>query len=318
MVLRKQFLGILKTHLGGKNFKVVIMKGIILAGGSGTRLYPLTASVSKQILPIYEKPMIFYPLSVLMNLDIRDILIISTPNDIDLYKNLLSNGTNYGVNISYEVQTEPKGLAEAFIIGDNFIGNESCTLILGDNIFIGEINEELPLCDLSNHSGALIFGYEVKDPQRYGIVSFTDSGEVKDIIEKPENPKSSYAVPGIYIYDNNVINIAKSISPSNRGELEITDINNTYLKNRELSVKLMSNNITWLDAGTPDSLHEASSIVKAIQTRTGKKIACLEEIAYKKKWINNDDLHSSLEKISNTEYGIYLKKLLNATEDLKQ
>jgi glucose-1-phosphate thymidylyltransferase len=318
MVLKKQFIGISKTLLGGKIFKVLIMKGIILAGGSGTRLYPLTASVSKQILPIYEKPMIFYPLSVLMNLDIRDILIISTPHDIDLYKNLLSNGADYGVNISYEVQTEPKGLAEAFIIGANFIGNESCTLILGDNIFIGEINEELPLYDLSNHSGALIFGYEVKDPQRYGIVSFTDSGEVKDITEKPENPKSSYAVPGIYIYDNNVIDIAKSISPSNRGELEITDVNNMYLKNRELSVKLMSKNITWLDAGTPDSLHEASSIVKAIQTRTGKKIACLEEIAYKKKWINYDDLHSLLEKISNTEYGIYLKKLLNATEDFKK
>lgn len=287
------------------------MKGIILAGGNGTRLYPMTASISKQVLPVYDKPMIYYPLSLLMEIGIKEILIIVSPRDISLYKNLLSSGNQFGINLTYKIQHNPNGIAEALIIGSDFIGNSKCSLVLGDNIFLGDMKNELKSINFEDLKGASIFGYEVEDPERYGIVSFNEEGKVDRIEEKPINPNSKYAVPGFYIYDNNVVNYAKKILPSSRGELEITDINKQYLNRNELRVNILGSSITWLDAGTPESLYEASSIVKGIQKRTGKKIACLEEIAFKNEWISCDDLKAITDGNSHTEYGEYLKKMLD-------
>lgn len=287
------------------------MKGIILAGGSGTRLYPLTKSISKQILPIYDKPMIYYPLSVLMLADIREILIISTPTDIDLFKNLLGDGQFIGLNIQYKIQPSPDGLAQAFLLGEEFIGNDSCCLILGDNIFYGDnfsaILEEAN--DLND--GAIVFGYYVNDPQRYGVAEFSTDGTVLSIEEKPEQPKSNYAVTGLYFYDNSVIKKAKSLKPSSRGELEITDLNRLYLEQNKLSVKLLGRGMAWLDTGTHQSLLQASNFVESIEERQGLKIACLEEIAFRKKYISKDQLLELAKPLSKNQYGRYLIKIAN-------
>ena len=256
------------------------MKGIILAGGSGTRLYPLTKAISKQLLPVYDKPMIYYPLSVLMLAGIKDILIISSPNDIESYKRLLDNGKQWGINLQYAIQPSPEGIAQAFIIGESYIGNDSCALILGDNIFYGH-DFTKKISNFSNEiTGATIFAYPVKDPQRYGVVEFDKNGVVKTIVEKPDNPKSRYAVTGLYFYDNAVIDIAKSIKPSGRGELEITDVNNIYLKNDKLNVIKLGRGIAWLDTGTPSSILEAACYMETMEKRQGLKVYCPEEIAF--------------------------------------
>jgi len=286
------------------------MKGIVLAGGSGTRLYPITLGVSKQLLPIYDKPMIFYPISVLMLSGIRDILIITTPEDLESYKRLLGDGNQYGIRLSYEIQPSPDGLAQAFLIGESFIGNDSVCLILGDNIFYGHGLIDILEKAASNELGATIFGYHVVDPERFGVVEFNEKMQAISIEEKPSNPKSNYAVTGLYFYDNNVIEIAKNIKPSARGELEITDINKTYLSNKQLNVALLNRGFAWLDTGTNQSFMEAGSFVEAIEKRQGLKIACLEEIAYKKGWIKIDDLKSITNKYGKSEYGMYLKNLL--------
>jgi len=286
------------------------MKGIVLAGGSGTRLYPITLGVSKQLLPIYDKPMIFYPISVLMLSGIRDILIITTPVDLESYKRLLGDGNQYGIRLSYEIQPSPDGLAQAFLIGESFIGNDSVCLILGDNIFYGHGLIDILEKAASNELGATIFGYHVVDPERFGVVEFNEKMQAISIEEKPSNPKSNYAVTGLYFYDNNVIEIAKNIKPSARGELEITDINKTYLSNKQLNVALLNRGFAWLDTGTNQSFMEAGSFVEAIEKRQGLKIACLEEIAYKKGWIKIDDLKSITNKYGKSEYGMYLKNLL--------
>ena len=285
------------------------MKGIVLAGGSGSRLYPLTIGISKQILPVYDKPMIYYSLSVLMMAGIQDILLISTPYDIDNFKRLLGDGKNFGINLSYAIQEHPNGLAEAFIIGEDFIGNDSCAMILGDNIFFGN--------GLWNHldrafkkeKGATIFGYYVEDPERFGIVEFDKSGKAISIEEKPENPKSNYCVTGLYFYDNNVVEYAKSIKPSKRGELEITDLNNIYLKNNSLDVVTLGRGYSWFDTGTVESLYNASEFIKVIEERQGMVVGSLEEIAYRKGWIKKDDLLFIANKYSKTFYGSYLKKV---------
>jgi glucose-1-phosphate thymidylyltransferase len=287
------------------------MKGIILAGGSGTRLYPLTKSISKQLLPIYDKPMIFYPLSVLMLAGIRDILIISTPEDTPRFEQLLGNGTDLGLKISYAVQASPDGLAQAFIIGEEFIGNESVALVLGDNIFYGQGFSGLLEKIVVQNKGATIFGYPVKDPQRFGIVNFDANRRILSIEEKPVHPKSNYAITGLYFYDNEVVEIAKTIKPSSRGELEITDINKVYLERGKLNLELFGRGFAWLDTGTHKTLLEASQFIETIEQRQGLKVACLEEISFRKGYINKEQLLSLAEPLKKNEYGAYLINLAN-------
>lgn len=287
------------------------MKGIILAGGSGTRLYPITKAVSKQLLPIYDKPMIYYPLSVLMLAGIREILIISTPTDLPRYQELLGDGADLGVEFSYEVQDEPRGLADAFIVGEDFIGEDSVALVLGDNIFHGHRFSEILKRAASLDNGAVIFGYYVKNPRPFGVVEFDDDGNVLSVEEKPEKPKSNYVVPGLYFYDNSVIDIAKNVKPSDRGEIEITSVNDEYLKRKELKVELLGRGMAWLDTGTHIGLLEASNYVEAIQKRQGFYIACLEEIAFNNGWIDEDIVLKSAETLEKTDYSKYLIELVN-------
>ncbi len=286
------------------------MKGIILAGGSGTRLYPLTRTISKQLIPVYDKPMIYYPLSVLMLAGIRDILIISTPHDLPRFSELFGNGSHLGLNIQYAEQPKPEGLAQAFIIGKDFIGNEPVSLVLGDNIFYGHGFAEIVTRCSHLISGGTIFGYLVKDPERYGVVEFDTNNKVMGIEEKPKHPKSRYAVPGLYFYDNQVVNIAQSIQPSERGELEITDINNCYLKNGQLTVELLGRGFCWLDTGTHESLQQASSYVQAVQDRQGLKIACLEEIAFRSGYISAEQVEKLAVPMMKNQYGQYLMDII--------
>lgn len=290
------------------------MKGIILAGGSGTRLYPVTKAISKQIIPVYDKPMIYYPLSILMLAGIREILIISTARDILVFQELLRSGKELGLSISYEIQEPPKGLAEAFIIGEEFIGSDSVALILGDNLFYGHGFTGMLEKAVNNKSGATIFGYYVKNPKDFGVVEFDSDGKVVSLEEKPNNPKSNYAIPGIYFYDNSVIEKAKVVLPSERGELEITSINEMYLKENTLNVISLGRGMAWLDTGTFDGLLEASNFVKTIQTRQGIMIACLEEIAYNKGWIDDKQLLKLSKSLEKTSYGEYLLSLLKNHE----
>lgn len=284
-------------------------KGIILAGGSGTRLYPITMGTSKQLLPIYDKPMIYYPLSVLMLAGINDILVISTPEDLPNFEKLLGDGKEIGISLSYKVQPSPDGLAQAFILGEEFIGNDDVCLILGDNIYYGQgFSEKLKRAS-QQQVGATVFGYYVNDPERFGVVEFDNSGKALSIEEKPENPKSNYAVTGLYFYDNRVVEIAKNIKPSHRGELEITDVNNVYLQQGGLNVELLGRGFAWLDTGTHDSLIEASQFVQTIEHRQGLKVACLEEIAFNNGWITVDELKERGEFFKKTGYGQYLLKL---------
>ena len=285
-------------------------KGIVLAGGSGSRLFPITLGTSKQLLPVYDKPMIYYPLSVLMLAGIRDILIISTPDDLPGYKRLLGDGKNFGISISYAAQEKPEGIAQAFIIGEHFIGNDSVALILGDNIYFGQHFSEKLQNAASINDGATIFGYRVPDPERFGVVEFNDNGEILSIEEKPIKPKSNYAVTGLYFYDNDVISIAKTISPSARGELEISDINNVYMQNKKLNLTILCRGFAWLDTGTHDSLIEAGQFVQTVENRQGLKIACLEEIAFHNQWITIDQLRSRANFLEKTGYGKYLHKVL--------
>jgi len=286
------------------------MKGIILAGGSGTRLYPLTKSISKQIMPIYDKPMIYYPLSVLMLANIREILIISTERDLPVFKELLKDGSELGLKLEYKVQEKPNGLAEAFIIGEEFIGDDNVALILGDNIFYGSgftgLLEEMSKIE----DGAAIFGYPVKDPRAYGVVEFDETGKAISLEEKPENPKSNYAIPGLYFYDNTVVEKAKNVKPSARGEIEITTVNEMYLSEGKLNVKNLGRGVAWLDTGTHDALLEAANFVQTVQKRQGFYIACIEEIAYAKRWINKEQLLKLAEPMMKSEYGKYLEDLI--------
>lgn len=290
------------------------MKGIILAGGSGTRLYPLTTVTSKQLLPIYDKPMIYYPLSVLMNAGIRDILIISTPQDTPRFEELLKDGSSFGIHLSYAVQPSPDGLAQAFIIGADFIGDDSVAMVLGDNIFAGHgLKKRLKAAveNAENGKGATVFGYYVDDPERFGIVEFDKDGKAVSIEEKPEVPKSNYCVTGLYFYDNKVVEYAKDLTPSARGELEITDLNRIYLENNALNVELLGQGFTWLDTGTHESLVDATNFVKTVETHQHRKIACLEEIAYLNGWISKEDVMAVYEVLKKNQYGQYLKDVLD-------
>lgn len=285
------------------------MKGIILAGGKGTRLYPMTKVVSKQLLPLYDKPMIYYPLSILMLANIKDILIISTPKDLPMYEELLKDGSKLGLNISYQVQKEPRGLAEAFILGENFIKNDNVCLILGDNVFYGQGMTDILKEAVNTKTGATIFGFPVKNPKAFGVVEFDKDMNVLSIEEKPLVPKSNFAVPGLYFYDNKVIDIAKNVIPSKRGELEITSVNNEYLRLKELKVQLMNRGIAWLDTGTPENMLKASSFIEEIQEMQGLYIACLEEIAWRRGFINDEQLEELGNELKQTDYGKYLLSL---------
>lgn len=287
------------------------MKGIVLAGGSGTRLYPITRGVSKQLLPIYDKPMVYYPLSVLMLAGIRDILLISTPEDLPSYQRLLQDGSDFGISIDYAVQPSPDGLAQAFLIGETFIGNDSVCLVLGDNIFYGQGFGPMLRQAASIKEGAVVFGYQVKDPERFGVVEFDSQQRVISIEEKPLKPKSHYAVTGLYFYDNHVIDIAKTIQPSARGELEITSINQAYLEDGKLNVELLGRGFAWLDTGTHESLLEAGMFVETIEKRQGYKIACLEEIAFANGWLSRSDIQRISQALSKNSYGQYLRNLIN-------
>ena len=290
------------------------MKGIILAGGSGSRLYPLTKVTSKQLLPVYDKPMIYYPLSVLMTAGIREILIISTPQDTPRFKALLGDGKQFGISLQYAVQPSPDGLAQAFIIGEEFIGNDCAAMILGDNIFSGHGLKERLISAVENAergNGATIFGYYVDDPERFGIVEFDKNGKAVSIEEKPANPKSNYCVTGLYFYDRRVVGYAKSLKPSKRGELEITDLNKLYLENGSLNVELLGQGFTWLDTGTHESLADATNFIRTVETHQHRKIACLEEIAYLNGWIDENDVMKAYEELKNNQYGQYLKDVLD-------
>ena len=286
------------------------MKGIILAGGSGTRLYPITKAISKQITPIYDKPMIYYPLSVLMLAGIREILVISTPRDVVVFEELLEDGSNFGLKISYAIQEKPNGLAEAFLIGEKFIGNDSCALVLGDNIFYGHGFTGMLKEAVSKEKGATIFGYYVNNPKDFGVVEFDKNGKAISLEEKPENPKSNYAIPGLYFYDNTVVEKAKKVKPSKRGELEITTLNEMYLKENNLNVVSLGRGMAWLDTGTHDALLEASNFVKTIQSRQGVMVACPEEISYRNGWIDKDKIKELAKPLLKSEYGKYLLNLI--------
>ncbi|WP_029323103.1 glucose-1-phosphate thymidylyltransferase RfbA [Butyrivibrio sp. AE3004] len=287
------------------------MKGIILAGGSGTRLYPLTRAISKQIMPVYDKPMIYYPLSTLMLAGIRDVLIISTPRDLPIFEDLFGTGEQLGMNFSYAIQEQPRGLADAFIIGEKFIGNDGVALVLGDNIFYGQSFSKLLKEVAARDKGATIFGYYVRDPREYGVVEFDENGKAISIEEKPEHPKSNYAVPGLYFYDNDVIDIAKNVKPSARGEIEITSVNNEYLSRGELRVETMGRGFAWLDTGNHDSLLDAADFVCAFQKRQGLYVSCIEEIAYKRGFIDKEQLLKLAEPLMKTDYGKYLVEVAN-------
>ena len=295
-----------------------IYKGILLAGGSGSRLFPITRSISKQLLNIYDKPMVYYSLSLFFLANIRDILLISTPKDIERFKALLGNGDNFGVSINYRVQNSPDGLAQSFLLGKNFIKNDNVSLVLGDNIFFGEnLSSKLINATLLD-KGATIFAYQVKDPEKFGVINFNKNGKVKSIQEKPKKPKSNYAVTGLYFYDNDVIEIAKKLIPSDRGELEISDVNNEYLKRGDLNVNLLGRGFAWLDTGSPASLLEAGNFVSTIESRQGFKIACLEEISFKKGWIDQRKLENSINLHKTSDYGKYLSKTLEDYNDIKR
>lgn len=285
------------------------VKGIILAGGNGSRLYPLTLGSSKQLLPVYDKPMIYYPISVLMLSGIREILVISTPDDISGYQRLLGDGKNFGLSIKYEIQPNPEGLAQAFIIGEKFIGDSNVALVLGDNIFYGQHFTDNLKAAVTKSSGATVFGYHVKDPEQFGVIEFGSDGKVLSIEEKPSTPKSNYAITGLYFYDNDVVGIAKTIKPSHRGELEITDINIAYLSRGDLNVELLGRGFAWLDTGTHDSLMDAGQFVQTVENRQGLKVACLEEIAFHNGWLSKSDLQSRAEMLKKTSYGEYLFKV---------
>lgn len=287
------------------------MKGIVLAGGSGTRLYPLTTVTSKQLLPIYDKPMIYYPISVLMDAGIRDILIISTPNDTARFEALLGDGHQFGINLTYKIQPSPDGLAQAFLIAEDFIGGDTVAMVLGDNIFHGHGLKKRLVAAASKKKGATVFGYYVDDPERFGIVEFDDNNRAISIEEKPQHPKSNYCVTGLYFYDNRVVDFAKSLSPSERGELEITDLNKIYLEKGELEVSLLGQGFTWLDTGTHESLVDATNFVRTVETHQHRKIACLEEIAYLNGWISKEKLEEIYQKYKKNQYGAYLKDVMD-------
>lgn len=289
------------------------MKGIVLAGGSGSRLYPITRGISKQLLPVYDKPMVYYPLSILMLAGIREILVITTPEDQEGFKRLLGDGSQWGIELSYAIQPSPDGLAQAFIIGEDFIGNDSVCLVLGDNIYYGQGLSKMLQAAAKRAEGATVFGYKVNDPERFGVVEFDDSQRAISIEEKPTHPKSDFAITGLYFYDNDVIDIAKKIQPSNRGELEITDINQAYLDRGDLNVQLLGRGFAWLDTGTFDSLHDAAGFIETLEKRQGLKIACLEEVAYRMGFIDEAQLLIEAEKLNKNNYGEYLKKLIPQT-----